>query len=176
LPVLCAAVKRTREAYQESQAVFAQRVGLSAMTVSKFERGETMPRDPAVLQALSQAAHDINLKSDAERFVAAREEALSIGAVNRMYPGPPAIKPTMSVSFQTAPEWRLMMIALFAVRYYPETVKAIEAASGPVRAVVDQVRQNADISRGIGPDFFRELEAHIKTLMEERAVKRVEDR
>jgi transcriptional regulator with XRE-family HTH domain len=163
------AVKRTREVYQESQAIFAQRVGLSAMTISKFERGETVPRDPAVLQALSQAAHDINLNADAERFAAAREDALSIAAVNRMYPGPPAVPPTMSVSFQTAPEWRLMMIALFAVRYYPETAKAIEAASGPVRAVVDQVRQDADVSRGIGPEFFRELEARIKTLMDAQA-------
>jgi hypothetical protein len=101
---------------------------------------------------------------------------LNVEVVNRMYPGPPAVQPTMSVSFQTVPEWRLMMIALFAVRYYPETAKAIEAAGVPVRAVVDQVRQDADISRGIGPDFFRDLEARIKKLMDEQAVKTVEDR
>src|SRR5215831_837410 len=82
LPVLSQAVKATRLAYDESQATFAQRVGLTAMTVSKFERGETVPRDPAVLESLSRAAEEANLNAEAEQFAMACREALNIEAVN----------------------------------------------------------------------------------------------
>jgi hypothetical protein len=164
------AVKTTRQAYQESQATFAQRVGLSAMTVSKFERGETVPRDPAVLQSLSDAAVAVGLETEAEQFVTA-----CIEAVNRMYPGPlvAAVQPmSLSIAFQTLPEWRLLIITLFAARYDSDVAKAISSAGGPVRAIVDQVLQDADVSKGIGPDFFRKLEVRIKTLMDAQAIPR----
>jgi hypothetical protein len=145
------------------------------MTISKFERGETVPRDPAVLQALSSAAEAVNLKAEAAQFAAACKEALNIDAVNRMYPSPrsPAGQGGLTIAFQTLPEWRLLMIALFSVRYDPEAALAIDAAGGPVREIVDQVLQQADISRGIGPELFRELEARIRTLMDERALRRI---
>jgi transcriptional regulator with XRE-family HTH domain len=173
------AVKTTRQAYRESQATFAQRVGLSAMTVSKFERGETVPRDPAVLQALSRAADEVNLHAEAEQFAAACKESLAIESVNRMYPGPQFTgQPRLAIGFQTLPEWRLLTIGLFASRYDPKTAQEMEAAGGPVRGIVDEVLKNADTSRGIGADFFRELEARVKTLMDERSLKHIsiEDR
>ena len=185
VPPLCQAVKTTRQGYQESQASFAQRVGLSAMTVSKFERGETVPRDPAVLQALSRAAKEANLNAEAEQFAMACREALNIEAVNRMYPGrsiaavqpvvPPQVQQNIgtAVAFQTVPEWRLLMIALSAARYDSKTAEALEAAGGPVRAIVDEVLQDADVSSGIGPDFYRASEEHIKTRMAALFLKRV---
>src|SRR5215831_19198739 len=108
-PALSLAVKKTREAFNESQASFGMRVGLSAMTVSKFERGETVPRDPSVLQALSRAAEEANLNVEAEQFATACREALNIAAVNRMYPTPVAapVQPGLTIGFGTLPEWRL---------------------------------------------------------------------
>jgi transcriptional regulator with XRE-family HTH domain len=178
LPALCQAVKAVRMAYQESQATFAQRVGLTAMTVSKFERGETVPRDPAVLQALSHAAEEVNLNIEAQQFATACRDVLNVECVNRVnrtYPGPliSAAQPSLTIPFQTLPEWRLATIALYAVRYAPTEAAAIEAASGAVRSVVDEALKRADSSRGIGADFFRELEARIKALMDERSLKQI---
>jgi hypothetical protein len=145
------------------------------MTISKFERGETVPRDPAVLQSLLSAAEAAGMNTEVEQLAAACREALSIETVNRMYPGPliPAAQPGLTIAFQTLPEWRLAMIALSAVRYVPAAAEAIEAAGGPVRTIVDQVLQNADTSNGIGPDFFREVETRIKTAMDERSLKQI---
>lgn len=175
LPALSKAVKALREAYRESQAVFAQRVGLTAMTVSKFERGETVPRDPAVLQALSRAAEEVNLNVEAQQFATACRDALNVQAVNRMYPSPaiPAAQPSLTIAFSTLPEWRLAMIALSAVRYDPMAAAAIEAAAGAVRGVVDEALKHADASRGIGADFFRQLEARVKMALDERSLKQI---
>jgi transcriptional regulator with XRE-family HTH domain len=145
-------------AYQESQAVFAQRVALTAMTVSKFERGETVPRDPSVLQSLLAAAEEVHLNTEAEQFATARKEALSIELVNRTYPGPR--EQAMTIRFETLREWKAMVIALFSERY--------KAEIGAVGAIVDHVVRDADMSRGIGPGWYHELEARVKTLMEER--------
>jgi hypothetical protein len=160
----------------EPQATFALRVGLSAMTISKFERGETVPRDPAVLQALYRAPQEVRMAAESEKFSAACREALNVEAVNRMYPGPgpqftAAAAP--AISFQTLPEWRLMAIALFAMRYDSAAARAMDAAGGPIRAIVDDLLRNADTSRGIGPEFFRELEARVKAVMDERAMKSI---
>jgi transcriptional regulator with XRE-family HTH domain len=169
------AVRKTREAFEESQASFAQRVGLSGMTVSKFERGEKVPRDPAVLQALSRAAEEVNLDTETEQFATACREALAIETVNRMYPGRQfaAAHSSLAINFQTLPEWRLLAVALFAVRYDSATAQAMESAGGPICAIVDEVLSNADSSRGIGPDFFRDLEARVKTLMDKRSLKSI---
>jgi transcriptional regulator with XRE-family HTH domain len=167
LPSLCVAVKAIREMYGDTQEQFAQRVSMGSMTISRFERGVAIPRDPVVLQKLAAVAEEADLPAESEQFRDAYREAL----VNRMYPGPAAVQPTLSISFQTVPEWRLMMIALFAARYDGATARAIEAAGGPVCAVVDQVMQDADIGKGIGPDLFRGLEVRIKALMDAQALK-----
>jgi hypothetical protein len=96
--------------------------------------------------------------------------------VNRMFPGPlipAAPPPDLSISFYGLPEWRLVMITLFAARYDSETARAIEAAVRPVRAIVDQVLLDADVSRGIGLDSFRRLETVIRELMDAQARKRI---
>jgi hypothetical protein len=41
--------------------------------------------------------------------------------------------------------------------------------------IVEQVVRDADISRGTGPDWYRELEARVKAQMEEREQKRTND-
>src|SRR5262249_54285342 len=144
--------------------------------ISRFERGVVAPRDPVTLQKLAAAAEAIDLKAESEQFMAAYKEAMAVEMVNRLYPGP-TLQPTLSVAFQFVPEWRLMMVALFAARYDPETAKAIEMAGGPVCAIVDQVMQDADVGNGIGAELFRELEARIKTLMDAQALRRTgEDR
>src|SRR5215475_10229180 len=58
LPPLCAAVKRIREAYSDSQERFSQRIGVALMTVSRFETGRAEPRDPRVLLNLAKVAYE----------------------------------------------------------------------------------------------------------------------
>jgi transcriptional regulator with XRE-family HTH domain len=65
---MAVAVKRVRRAYGDSQERFAQRVHLSLMTVSKFERGVRVPKDPMVLSGLASAARAVNLTAEAQRF------------------------------------------------------------------------------------------------------------
>jgi transcriptional regulator with XRE-family HTH domain len=65
---LCAAVKRVRLALGEAQEAFSRRVGLSAMTVSKFELGKQVPRDRAVLAHLAKAARAAGLEAEAGLF------------------------------------------------------------------------------------------------------------
>ena len=52
--------------------------------------------------------------------------------------------------------------------------KAATAALAQIPGV-DQVVRNADVTRGIGHDWYRELEARIKALMDTREQKRTDD-
>jgi hypothetical protein len=64
---------------------------------------------------------------------------------------------------------------LFAARYDPDTARAIEKAGGPVRAIVDQVMQDADVDKGIGAELFRQLEVRIKAVMDAQAFRTVQE-
>jgi hypothetical protein len=132
------------------------------MTVSKFERGEKPPRHLLILQSLSRAAESVGMVVEAEQFTAACKEALSIEAVNRMYPG--VKREEFTMRFETLREWKAMAAALFSERYRSELA--------PVRSIVDKVVRDADTSRGTGPEWYYELEARVKALMEEREQKR----
>jgi transcriptional regulator with XRE-family HTH domain len=164
LPPLSLAVKRVRQKYGDSQEAFAQRLALSNMTVSKFERGVNIPRDALVLERLSAAAKAVELTTEADQFTAAYTEAIGVEMVNRIYPGRGRREEGLTMRFETLREWKGMAAALFSERY--------KCDIGPVRAIVDHVVRGADTSRGIGPGWYQELEAQVKVLMEEREQKR----
>jgi hypothetical protein len=139
---------------------------MGTMTISRFERGVAVPRDAVVLQKLAAAAKAVNLTDETDQFTSAYTEAMGVEIVNRQFPGP--VRATeLTIRFETLREWKAMMIALFSERYNSE--------AAPVRAIVDQVVRNADVTRGIGHDWYRELEARIKALMDTREQKRTDD-
>ena len=175
LPSLCMTVKAIREKYGDTQEQFAHRLSMGSMTISRFERGVAVPADPVTLQKFAAAAKDVDLAAESDQFMDAYREAIGVEMVNRMYPGRliPGAHAGPSVSFHTLPEWRLLMIGLFAARYDSATAQAIEEVGGPIRAIVDEVLANADSSRGFGAEFFRELEARVRTLMDQRSLKRI---
>jgi len=159
-PALCVAVRKVREKSGETQEQFAHRLKMGSMTISRFERGVATPSDGIVLQKLCAAAKELEMKAEADMFDTAYMAAVGVEIVNRMYPGPGPREQALTIRFETLREWKAMVIALFSERYRAEI--------GAVRAVVNQVVRDADISQGIGPEGYHELEARVKTLMEER--------
>jgi transcriptional regulator with XRE-family HTH domain len=172
LPPLCAAVKRIRESYGESQPEFAQRVQLAPMTISKFERGATVPADSGVLIRLARVAREKGLKEEtdllehiavAARGVEFRDARAESDLVTRLQPIP----------VYSLPQWRLMAAAGIAALYYPEAALAIERAAGEALALVDEaIRQcpKEPVSPGLG--FANQLARLVMTLAEERALER----
>lgn len=73
IPKLCAAVRRIRTLYGDTQEEFGQRVCLAQMTVSRFERGATIPANPDTLDRLFRAAAALGLAEEAALLKAAAE-------------------------------------------------------------------------------------------------------
>jgi transcriptional regulator with XRE-family HTH domain len=72
---VCRAVKCVREAFAETQERFAQRLQVAAMTVSRFELGKKVPRNPQVLRRLQTLANEKGLTGEAALFEAAFEKS-----------------------------------------------------------------------------------------------------
>jgi excisionase family DNA binding protein len=70
------AVRSIRYAYQETQHLFAERIQVSPMSLSRFERGKQVPRDPVVLYNLLCAAGEADLDTERQLFTMACELAL----------------------------------------------------------------------------------------------------
>jgi transcriptional regulator with XRE-family HTH domain len=68
VPDVCLAVKRVRQAFTDSQQQFAQRLQVALMTVSRFELGKKLPRDPQILRRLQTLANEKGLAEEAALF------------------------------------------------------------------------------------------------------------
>jgi transcriptional regulator with XRE-family HTH domain len=144
LPPLCMAVKRVRESYGDTLQRFAERLGCSMDSVSRFERGR-VPKDREILMNLSIQAQVKGLAREARLF---SDAALASPRARRwedVYPVPHQISlsdmPTLMARI-----WRLTMAAQIAV-YHPESLADMEAAwaeagSWPL-AVVDEALEGA---------------------------------
>ena len=176
LPPLCAAVKRIRESYRESQPQFAQRVRVAAMTISRFERGTREPGDFEVLKRLAEAARAQGLKQEQDLLehaaIEARGSQAWSGAAERS-----THMGLMAMSIFHLPQWRLMHAAGIAALYYPEVAIAMEQAAGPAMALVDEaIRQyaNEPVSGGLG--FANQLARLLETLASQRALERFKEK
>src|SRR5262245_51501807 len=129
LPPLCVAVKRTREAYKESQDGFARRVDVALMTISRFETGRAVPRDPRVLVSLFDVATVAGLEKEAKLFYTAYVEergnkkyfptADELFAKKQESSTVVALLPAHSLQ-----QWRLMAAVRVAALYYPDRISA----------------------------------------------------
>ena len=134
LPPLCQSVRRVRQSLEETQAIFARRIGIDPISLSRFERGAVVPRAPRVLLGLMDAACAAGRAEESEEFRHAFIRTT----------GPRA--PDVSVRAQTGDElafesirfWRFMAAARTAWHRFPEHVPAIEAAMKPVLDFIDE--------------------------------------
>jgi transcriptional regulator with XRE-family HTH domain len=176
LPPLSAAVLHTRESYGDSQPRFAQRVGVAAQTVSRFERGVQVPADYHVLLRLTVAARTQGLTEEASQFEQAAHLAPQRIEQLRDAIGPGAgLWPMPIFSLR---QWRLMHIAGIAALYYPETLRAtevaIETAAPEATTLVNEAIQkygNLPMESGLG--FYNQLAQTLIKLAGERDLERL---
>jgi transcriptional regulator with XRE-family HTH domain len=164
LPPLCAAVKRVRAAYGDTLQRFAERVGISMNSLSRFELGKQVPADHGVLKRLEHAARERGLREESVLFLRAGyidTGNLLLSCQPRESAAP--IAPTYSPL-----EWRLMQAARVAIRLYPESARAIEKAAGPALGLVDEVLRSADAA-DLTPEFYEGLERRLTLLADRRA-------
>jgi transcriptional regulator with XRE-family HTH domain len=141
LPALCAAVRRVRAAYGESQEQFARRAAVVMVTVSRFETGQAEPKEPRVLWALAKAAAEKNLPAEEKLFREALDQAgeftAKVGPLVQGYDqflAPPAMLLSL---------FRLLAGVRQAYFHCPELIPGVEAALAPVLEVVDEALRAA---------------------------------
>jgi transcriptional regulator with XRE-family HTH domain len=154
LPPLSAAVKRTREAFGDTQERFARRIDVAVMTVSRFETGRAEPREPRILMRLINAAREIDLMAEAKEFETAYLEAENGRAIDRFHSDRAFVHPALSamacgLAAYSLQQWRLMAAARTAALYYPDRVAAIERAAGPALTLVDSVLKETDETKAL---------------------------
>jgi transcriptional regulator with XRE-family HTH domain len=135
IPELSIAVLRVREAAGDSQEIFARRLGTTATSISRIERGQQTPASFDVLNRLEKMARDLELTDEAALF----DEARSKVRFNAYKAPGLADEPTFSL-----PVWRLTIAARIAAAYFPERLPAIEEALRPAVDIVDEVLRSID--------------------------------
>jgi transcriptional regulator with XRE-family HTH domain len=168
LPELSVATLAVREALRMSQERFAHSLGVTAMSVSRWERGVQVPTDFQILNALYTIAQDQGLSREVEIFDRARQ-AMRLTA----YQAPRFVDPDLLAAwhresdsgYPSLRQWRLMVAARLAVLYFPERVMEIERVLAPAIAMVDTVlggcADDAEIDH-------RRLESEIMRLAQRR--------
>jgi transcriptional regulator with XRE-family HTH domain len=171
LDELCEAVKRTRLAYGDTQERFARRVALSVMTISRFELGKAVPKDPNTLDRLVQvAASHGSLDHEAGLFAEAANDARRrLSPYDRFTPFADQAMP-----FQSLREWRLMGAARIAARYYQDEAARMAEAAPEAMEIVDSILADANPSEDIDAGFYLNLEQKLTELAEQRALKRIQ--
>src|SRR5262245_22344140 len=140
LPPLCAAVRRIRAAYGDSQERFARRIGVAVMTVSRFETGRAEPRDPRVLLNIARVAAEKagfvsdskSLRDDEDLFRDAYADFERIQQTDRKVG---QLESFGKQTIRSMRDWRLSCAARLTVLYFPEAVAAVEKAMGGALAI-----------------------------------------
>lgn len=77
------AIRRVRAGYEQSQEEFSRRIGVSVVSLSRYERGAAIPHAPAVLKQLLDMAMEAKMEGPMDVFRDALEQALVDGALAR---------------------------------------------------------------------------------------------
>jgi transcriptional regulator with XRE-family HTH domain len=183
IPPLCAAVKRIRNFFGDSQEAFGRRAGVALMTICKFETGRAEPRDPRVLLNIAEVAgqhrkyllehgdDEIIFSDDPVRILGENEQLFRAAyaayertqQINRRVGELEAVALS---AFRSVREWRLACASRLAVLYFPEQVAAMEQAAGAAIAIIDEVLSQADENQ---IDYAR-FEREVFRLAERRAL------
>jgi transcriptional regulator with XRE-family HTH domain len=166
LPPLCAAVRRTRSAYAESQPAFARRIGVAAMTISRFENAKQVPADFQVLAQLERAARERGLTEEADLLAHAARGARRGREEDAIAPAGGELAP---MPIHTWAQWRLMHAAGIAVLHYPEVARAMEQAGGAALSLVDEaLGRHARMIKSGGLGVFSQAVRELMVLVAQR--------
>jgi transcriptional regulator with XRE-family HTH domain len=173
---LCGGVKEIRQAYSDSQEAFARRIGVSSMTISRFELGKQVPRDPLVLWRLYQAAVQAPPRLDSA-IVPLFAEALhrEIGPDWHKYTETWPV-PNRQARSYTLSEWRLQSVARIAAKYFFEEAAAIELSAPSSTALVDSVLRDAHAADQIDDSFYEYLDQRLSDLAEKTLLQRFQEK
>jgi transcriptional regulator with XRE-family HTH domain len=152
LPKLSLAVRAVREASDQSQEIFARRVGTTATSISRIERGLQTPANFYVLNALESLARGVGLTEEAGLFDEARSALRFTAYRSPERQDAPLMYPL--------PQWRLALAARIAAAYFPERLPAIEHALLPAIELVDEVLRLTDESEIDYSRMEREVFSH----------------
>jgi transcriptional regulator with XRE-family HTH domain len=160
------AVKAVREAYGDTQERFAQRVGVAVMTISRFETGRAIPRDPATLMKLWRAARERALPEAELLREAWDEAAIAKGLEDWHKPDPRDARSVLATNLR---QWFRLEAVNVAAEFYPELLPAIDEALAPVLElvlpVVNSIQELPGLNYSELRHRFREL-ANQQTLEE----------
>jgi transcriptional regulator with XRE-family HTH domain len=183
---LCVAVRRVREAYGESQQRFAERLGVSLVSVNRWELGHQEPGDVVVLLKLQRSAWLRRLETEANLFAEAVQksfepyETISPSILEVRHLGFPN-EAELEVPFHSAKlhrlqeqlpalrEWRLRLAARLAVLSFPELLPEMEKAAAPVLQLIDERLDRVDEAKGFDSAA---LEDELKIAVQQYALKK----
>ena len=173
LPELSVAIKAIRAAYGESQESFAQRVGVSLMTINRYEGGAP-PKDFGILIHLAGVATYKRLDAEAQLLRQAAQEVWSVKrTIDDLYgpliPSPYQI-PASGLSAPSPQIWRLLAALRAAGLFRPETLPDLEDAlagvAGQELTMIDSVLRDAGDPKGWN---YLELEREVSRRAEQQA-------
>ena len=183
---LCAAVKHVRQVYGESQQDFAKRLGVSLVSVNRWELGHQEPGDLVVLLKLQRCAWLRRLEKEATLFAEAVQksfepyetispsilEVLQLGFPNEAELEVPSHSTKLLRLQEQLPalrEWRLRLAARLAVSSFPELIPAMEKAAAPVLRLIDERLERVDEAKGFD---FAALEDELKIGVQQYVLKK----
>jgi transcriptional regulator with XRE-family HTH domain len=183
---LCAAVKHVRQVYGESQQRFAERLGVSLVSVNRWELGHQEPGDLAVLLKLQRSAWLRRLEKEANLFAEAVQksfepyETISPSILEFLALGAPSAAKVEVFSHSdkllrlqdqlpALREWRLRLAARLAVLSFPELLPGMERAAGPVLRLIDERLERLDEATVFD---FAALEDELKIAVQQYALKK----
>ena len=142
------------------------------MTVSRFELGKAIPKDPNTIQRLFDAAAGHGgLKAEAKLLMEAHRDAMRRQSpYDRFTPFADQMIP-----FHSLEEWRAMNIARIAARYHYDEAIAMRKAAPKSREIVDAVLADTNASEGIHEAFYDDLEERLTELAEQRTIERLQE-
>ena len=173
---LCAAVRSLRAKMRLSQQELAAQLDIAPMTLSRFERGTQVPRDPEVLARLRKVAESspglaTEFLTFHSAFLAAMERKSPYEAADE-YPRENLAR----LAGYSAEEWELMQCARIAVSHFPKEAKAMKKAAGPALRLVKQVIRTTDFSgRPLDNNFYLALEQRIDDLVQQIGFERLQE-
>jgi transcriptional regulator with XRE-family HTH domain len=167
-PELSMATLAVRQALKMSQEQFGHSLGVTTMTISRWERGHQVPSDFQILNALYTTARDQGLTGEAEIFNRARQTMRVSAYQGRrlLHPDPlHGVEPEQAD--YPLRQWRLMVAARLAAMYFPERVTEVERVLAPAIAIVDTVLRSCADDQEID---YRRLESEIMKLAQRRSL------
>jgi transcriptional regulator with XRE-family HTH domain len=173
---LAVVVKKVREAYRDTQEAFARRIGVSPMTISRFELGKQVPRDPLILLRLYRAAMTCGASLGLHAV-----PSISMALYRQLGPDWQNYTETWPVpnrqhGSHSLSEWRLQCVARIALKYHPEEAIAIEKAAPRSMEIVDAVLREADAPDQIDDSFYEDLDQAISGLADKQLLQRLQEK